>query len=71
MTAFVTWSSTAPTIATSASTVLSVAPPIASISRTPRNPSLAVGATQQFTATATYTDATTGDVTNMSRCVPL
>jgi uncharacterized protein YjdB len=91
LTAFVTWSSTAQTIAsinatgiatgvatgttsitatygtTSASTVLSVAPPIASISITPRSPSLAVGATQQFTATATYTDATTGDVTNTAQ----
>jgi Bacterial Ig-like domain (group 2)/PASTA domain len=36
---------------------------LCSIAVTPPNPSIAVGANQQFTATATYTDATTADVT--------
>lgn len=88
LTAFVTWSSSAPSVANisaigvatgsvtgstsitatygnaSASANLSVAPPLASISVTPNNLTLAPGNTQQFAATARYTDGTTGDVTN-------
>ncbi len=37
---------------------------ITSISVTPASPSFAVGATQQFTATATYSDKTTADITS-------
>ena len=36
---------------------------VTSVSVTPANPGITVGATQQFTATATYTDGTTGNVT--------
>lgn len=36
---------------------------IASISVTPSSPSIATGATQQFTATGTYSDSTTGNIT--------
>ncbi|MGA8159909.1 MAG: Ig-like domain-containing protein [Acidobacteriaceae bacterium] len=36
---------------------------VSSIAVTPANPSFATGSTEQFTATATYTDATTGNVT--------
>ncbi len=89
LTAFVTWSSSSPSVATisaigvatsvstgtttitasyggtSASVNLSVTKPISSISISPQNPSITVGATQQFSATATYTDGTTGNVTNI------
>lgn len=37
---------------------------LTSIAVTPLNPGAAVGATQQFTATATYSDASTADITN-------
>ena len=37
---------------------------LSSIAVTPANPSIAQGATQQFTATATYSDGTTGNVTS-------
>ena len=37
---------------------------LSSIAITPLNPSAVVGATQQFTATATYSDASTADITN-------
>ncbi|HEY1810147.1 MAG TPA: Ig-like domain-containing protein [Acidobacteriaceae bacterium] len=36
---------------------------ISSIAVTPANPSFAAGSTQQFTATATYADSTTGNIT--------
>jgi uncharacterized protein YjdB len=42
------------------------APAITSIAVTPSSASVAVGATQQFTATATYSDGSTKDVTNKS-----
>jgi uncharacterized protein YjdB len=42
---------------------LTVTPSISSISVTPNQPSIAFGATQQFTATATYSDASTKDIT--------
>jgi uncharacterized protein YjdB len=37
---------------------------LSSIAVTPASPSLAVGATQQFTATATYSDGTTADISS-------
>ena len=40
------------------------APTLSSISVTPANPSIAVGATQQFTATGTYSDGSTKDLTS-------
>jgi hypothetical protein len=47
-----------------ASTTLTVtAPTLVSISVAPANPSIAKGTTQTFTATGTYTDASTADVT--------
>src|SRR5581483_2598954 len=85
LTAFVTWTSSAPSIAsingigvasglstglasinatyglTSASVNLSVAPPVSSISVTPKNVSLVIGSILQLAATATYTDGTSGD----------
>ncbi|HTV81276.1 MAG TPA: Ig-like domain-containing protein [Acidobacteriaceae bacterium] len=39
---------------------------VASLAVTPTNPSVAMGSTQQFTATATYTDGTTGNVTDLA-----
>lgn len=48
----------------SGSTTLTVSPPtLTSITVTPANPSISKGTTQQFTATGTYTDATTADIT--------
>jgi len=47
------------------STILTIAPPgLLSIAVTPANPSIPKGTTQQFTATGTYTDASTLDVTS-------
>jgi hypothetical protein len=47
----------------SGSTTLTVTPPtLASIVVTPANPSVSVGATQPFTATGTFTDGSTHDV---------
>jgi uncharacterized protein YjdB len=40
------------------------APTLTSIAVTPANPGVAVGATQQFTATATYSDSSTKNVTS-------
>jgi PKD repeat protein len=40
------------------------APTLTSIAVTPANPTLVVGATQQFTATGTYSDSSTLDLTN-------
>jgi uncharacterized protein YjdB len=51
----------------SGSTVLTVnvpAPTLTSIAVTPANPSIANGATQQFTATGTYSDASTQNITS-------
>lgn len=49
---------------TSASTTLTVTPAtLASISITPTNPSIAKGTAQQFTATGTFSDNTTQDMT--------
>ncbi|HVQ97711.1 MAG TPA: Ig-like domain-containing protein, partial [Mycobacterium sp.] len=45
-------------------TVKAVAPTLSSIAVTPASPSIAVGATQQFTATATYSDGTMGNITS-------
>ncbi len=45
------------------STVLTVTPILVSIAVTPAAPSISVGATQQFTATGTYSDNTTQDLT--------
>jgi hypothetical protein len=45
-------------------TGLTVTPPVlVSIAVTPANPSITVGATQQFTATGTYSDSSTQDLT--------
>jgi hypothetical protein len=50
-----------------ASTVLTVTPPaLVSVAVTPVNPTVARGATQQFTATADFSDATTQDVTGQA-----
>ncbi len=50
--------------AVSGSTLLTVVPPaLVSIAVTPASPSLFAGSTQQFTATGTYADATTSDLT--------
>jgi len=49
----------------SGSTVLTVtAPALVSIAVTPANPSIAKGQTQQFTATGTYSDSSTQNLTN-------
>ncbi len=45
-------------------TVTSATKTLKSIAVTPANPSIGVGATQQFTATATYTDGSTANVTS-------
>jgi uncharacterized protein YjdB len=53
--------------AISASTTLTVTAPgptLVSIAITPTNPSIAVGATQQFTATGTYSDGSTQNLTS-------
>ena len=48
-----------------ASTTLTVtAPTLVSIAVTPANPSIAVGSTQQFTATGTYSDSSTQNLTS-------
>src|ERR1019366_8569500 len=50
--------------AISGSTLLTVTPaPLQSIAVTPANPSIAKGATQQFTATGTYSDSSTQNLT--------
>ena len=49
---------------TTATTTLTVPPPIASIAISPQSPSVAKGATQQFAATATYSDGSNSDITN-------
>ena len=50
--------------AVSGSTTLTVtAPALQSIAVTPANPSITKGATQQFTATGTYSDSTTQNIT--------
>jgi uncharacterized protein YjdB len=43
---------------------VTAAPTVTSIAVTPSNPSIAAGATQQFTATATYSNNTTANVTS-------
>jgi uncharacterized protein YjdB len=48
---------------TGSATLTVVDPPLASVQVTPTNPSIPVGATRQFTATAVFTDNTTRDVT--------
>lgn len=45
-------------------TVTVAAPTLTSIAVTPANPSVAKGLTQQFTATGTYSDSSTGDITS-------
>jgi hypothetical protein len=51
--------------ATVGSTPLTVgAPQLVSISVTPTNPTISVGSGQQFTATGTYTDSSTANLTN-------
>ena len=45
-------------------TVSAVAPTLSSIAVTPANPSIQNGATQQFTATGTYSDASTKNITS-------
>jgi hypothetical protein len=42
-----------------------VPPTLSSIAVTPANPTIAVGATQQFTATGTYSDTSTQNITNL------
>ena len=50
----------------SAPDTLTVTPPaLTSIAVTPVSPSVAKGQTEQFFATGTYTDGTTGDITNL------
>ena len=50
--------------ASSADLTFTTEPPtLVSIAVTPADPSIIVGATQQFTATGTYSDATTADIT--------
>ena len=41
-------------------------PTLASITVTPADPSIAIGATQQFTATGTYSDTSTKDITSQA-----
>ncbi|HEY6272836.1 MAG TPA: Ig-like domain-containing protein [Terriglobales bacterium] len=48
------------------STGLTVTATLVSITVTPANPSIAAGATQQFTATGTYSDSTTQNVTSLA-----
>jgi hypothetical protein len=48
----------------SGSAMLTVAPTLSSIAVTPTNPSIAAGATQQFTATSTYSDGSTRNVSS-------
>ena len=58
------------TISGSATLTVSQAPPptptLVSIQVTPANPSVMPGATQQFTATGTYSDGTTKDITTLA-----
>ena len=44
-------------------TFTTAAPTLVSIAVTPANPSVVIGATQQFAATGTYSDTTTADIT--------
>ncbi len=46
------------------STTLTVTPPLRSITVTPANPHIAVGATEQFTATGTFSDNSTENLTS-------
>jgi len=56
---------TATSAAISGSTALTVSPPaLVAIAVTPADPSIASGTTQQFTATGTYTDGSTNNLTN-------
>ena len=48
----------------SGSATLTVAPSLSSITVSPANPSAAIGATQQFSATAKYSDGSTGNVSS-------
>lgn len=58
---------TATSGALSGSTTLTVTPAVvASIAVTPQSPTVQIGATRQLAVTATYSDATTVDVTNTS-----
>ncbi|HEV7815148.1 MAG TPA: Ig-like domain-containing protein, partial [Janthinobacterium sp.] len=58
---------TATSGALSASTTLTVSPAVlVSIALTPVNPTLQIGAVRQLAVTATYSDASTGDVTQSS-----
>ncbi len=87
LTSFVTWTSSAPSVATinptglvnavasgsmmitaslggtTATTTLTVPTPSVSIAVAPQNPSVPQGNTQQFTATGTYADGSTQDLT--------
>jgi len=49
---------------TGSTTLTVVPPPLVSITVTPANPSIPKGVTQQFTATGTYSDGSTLDLTN-------
>ncbi len=51
-------------LTTSPSTLTITPPALASISVSPNSPSLALGLSQQFTATGVYTDGSTSDLTN-------
>ena len=53
-------------VAGSTTLTVKAAPTLASIAVTPSNPSLLVGATQQFTATGTYSDGSTQNVTSQA-----
>jgi hypothetical protein len=60
----VTITATDPTTRIASSTLLTVTPAVlVSLAVTPPNPSIAVGTTQQFAATGTYSDNTTRDLT--------
>ena len=50
-------------VTSNAATLAVAAPTLTSISVTPTSPSIAVGQTQQFTATGTYSDTSTADIT--------
>jgi hypothetical protein len=51
---------------TAVNLVVSGGLPLVSIAVTPANPAILVGATQQFTATGTYSDTSTHDLTNQA-----
>ncbi len=51
---------------TASITVAASAPTLKSIAVTPASPSIVTGATQQFTATATYSDGSTGNITSQA-----